>query len=106
MQMILVILSGNKEFLHEVLSKIRAYLNDNLKLSIKGNYQVFPVDSRSIDFVGYRFYHTHTMLRKSIKKNFARMVAKGISSSIASYYGWAKHANCKHLLKSLSNAPV
>jgi RNA-directed DNA polymerase len=98
----LVILSGNKEYLHEILSQIRTYLSQNLKLSIKGNYQVFPVESRSIDFVGYRFYHTHTMLRKSIKKNFARMVAKrNTPSSVASYYGWAKHANCKHLLKKL-----
>lgn len=98
----LVILSGNKEYLHEILSQIRTYLSQNLKLSIKGNYQVFPVESRSIDFVGYRFYHTHTMLRKSIKKNFARMVAKrNTPSSVASYYGWAKHGNCKHLLKKL-----
>lgn len=103
----LVILSDSKADLHQILSEIRNYLADNLKLSIKGNYQVFPVDARGIDFVGYRFYHTHTLLRKSIKKNFARMIAlRRNRQSIASYYGWAKHCNSNHLLKTLLNEAV
>lgn len=103
----IVILAPEKQYLHDLLSKIRLYLQDNLKLSIKDNYQVFPVAARSIDFVGYRFYHTHTMLRKSIKKNFARMIAKRkTKESIASYYGWAKHANCRHLLKKLLDESI
>jgi RNA-directed DNA polymerase len=61
--------------LHQLRHDISNYLSENLKLTVKENYQVFPVDSRSIDFVGYRFYHTHTLLRKSIKQNFARMLA-------------------------------
>jgi RNA-directed DNA polymerase len=103
----LVILSGSKSYLHHLLADIRTYLADNLKLSVKQNYQVFPVDARSIDFVGYRFYHTHTLLRKSIKKNFARMVYKNKNhASLASYYGWAKHCNSNHLLKTLLHEAV
>jgi hypothetical protein len=99
----LVILGSSKQALHQLLSDIRTYLSDNLKLSVKSNYQVFPVDARSIDFVGYRFYHTHTILRKSIKKRFAKKIKAGASlSSIASYWGWAKHCNSAHLLKKLS----
>jgi retron-type reverse transcriptase len=98
----LVILHSEKPYLHELLDDIRNYLQQNLKLSIKENYQVFPVDARSIDFVGYRFYHTHTLLRKSIKQNFARMLAKRKNKeSIAAYYGWAKHCNSVNLLKKL-----
>ncbi len=103
----LVILSPSKQHLHQLLSDIRIYLASNLKLEIKGNYQVFPVAARGIDFVGYRFYHTHTLLRKSIKKNFARMLAKRKNAaSIASYYGWAKHCNSKHLLKKLLHEKI
>lgn len=103
----LVILSGSKEYLHGLFKEFESYLFTELKLTIKGNYQVFPVDARSIDFVGYRFYHTHIMLRKSIKKNFARMIAKRrTAASIASYYGWAVHCNSKHLLKKLLNEAV
>jgi retron-type reverse transcriptase len=98
----IVILSDNKPYLHQLLSDIRIYLDENLKLTVKNNYQVFPVAARSIDFVGYRFYHTHTLLRKSIKKNFARMIAKHKNNaSIASYKGWAIHCNSKHLIKKL-----
>jgi RNA-directed DNA polymerase len=98
----LVILASDKPYLHQILSDIRDYLSQNLKLEIKGNYQVFPVEARSIDFVGYRFYHTHTLLRKSIKQNFARMLARRRSpASVAAYMGWAKHCDSKHLLKKL-----
>lgn len=100
----LVILSGSKPYLHQLLAQIKEYLSVQLKLTVKENYQVFPVAARGIDFVGYRFYHSHTLLRKSIKKRFARKVAKGASlASIASYYGWAKHCSSNHLLKKLLN---
>lgn len=98
----MVILSSNKTELHRLLADIRKYISTRLKLSIKGNYQVFPVASRSIDFVGYRFYHTHTLLRKSIKQSFARMLKNRKNrQSIASYTGWAVHCNSKHLMKKL-----
>lgn len=99
----LVMLAANKPYLHALLSEITEYLSENLKLTVKKNYQVFPVADRGIDFVGYRFYHTHTLLRKRIKKNFAKMVKKNPNkASIASYYGWAKHCDSKHLLKKIT----
>lgn len=98
----IVILSNSKPELHSVLAEIRRYLNDNLNLQIKENYQVFPVASRGIDFVGYVFYHTHTLIRKQIKKNFARKLdANPNDPSIPSYTGWLSHCNAKHLTKKL-----
>ncbi|MGB5818838.1 MAG: reverse transcriptase domain-containing protein [Saonia sp.] len=98
----IVILAPDKPYLHEILSLIKSYLNHNLKLTVKGNYQVFPVADRGIDFVGYRFFHTHTLLRKGIKKNFARMLTKNPNkSSVDSYLGWAKHCNSINLLNTL-----
>lgn len=98
----LVILSGEKPYLHRLLSDIRQYLDQELKLTVKDTYQVFPIDKRGIDFVGYVFFHTHTRLRKSIKKNFARMLAfRRNHQSIASYNGWALHCDGRHLMKTL-----
>ena len=98
----LVILSDSKPYLHELLFDIREFLHTNLKLTVKGNYQVFPVDDRGIDFVGYIFRHTHTRLRKSIKQNFARMLKRNKNiQSIASYRGWAIHCNSNNLLTKL-----
>jgi RNA-directed DNA polymerase len=98
----LVILADNKPYLHQLLSEIRTYLETRLKLQVKDNYQIFPVDARGIDFVGYVFRHTHVRLRKSIKKSFARMIKYNPNAqSIASYTGWAVHCNSKNLLKKL-----
>ena len=103
----LVILSDSKEYLHQLLSEIRTYMSDRLKLQIKDNYQVFPVDAKGIDFVGYVFRHTHTRLRKSIKQNFARMLKHNRNAkSIASYSGWACHCNSRHLLKKFLNENI
>jgi len=97
-----VILSNNKNYLHNLLAAIRCYLSNRLHLTIKENYQIFPVSARSIDFVGYRFYHRHTLLRKNIKKNFARMlVIRKNPASVAAYLGWTKHCNSRHLVKKL-----
>lgn len=103
----IVVLSNSKPYLHQVLADISEYLKNNLNLIVKDNYQVFPVNKRGIDFVGYRFYHTHILLRKSIKQNFARMMAKRPNmKSIVSYYGWAKHCHSKNLLKKILNETV
>ena len=100
----IVIISSDKNYLHSLFNDIRYYLSTNLKLTIKQNYQVFPVQDRGIDFLGYVFYHTHIRLRKSIKQNFARMMSRHPNlSSLASYYGWAKHCNSINLLKKLIN---
>jgi RNA-directed DNA polymerase len=103
----MVILANNKPYLHQVLSDIRNYLQEKLNLIVKDNYQVFPVDERGIDFVGYVFRHTHVLLRKSIKKNFARMMMKNRNpQSVASYNGWASHCDSKNLMKKLLHEKV
>ena len=103
----MVILSSDKAYLHSLLADIKNYLSNELHLTVKDNYQIFPVYSRGIDFVGYVHYHSHTLLRKTIKKRFARKLSKGCSDlSIASYMGWAKHCNSKNLINKLLNQKI
>jgi RNA-directed DNA polymerase len=98
----IIILARTKEELHQLFAEIVEYLSSKLKLKVKGNHRVFPVDKCGIDFVGYVFFRNHTRLRKSIKQSFARAVARNKPrSSIASYKGWAKHCNSKHLITKL-----
>lgn len=98
----MVFLASSKEELHNLLHEIIEYLNINLKLKVKNNYQIFPVEKRGIDFVGYVFYHTHTLLRKSIKKSFARAIKKNKNkATIAAYKGWTNHANARNLMKKI-----
>lgn len=44
------------------------------------NYVLF--DSRGINFVGYVFYHTHTLIRKSIKYKIIRLVNSYLNREI------------------------
>ena len=98
----MVILSNDKTYLHKLLADIKEYLSVELKLVVKGNHQIFPVGIRGIDFLGYVFFHTHIMLRKKIKKSFARMMRKRRNAkSFSAYKGWVKHCNGKHLMKKL-----
>lgn len=106
----IVILSDNKEFLRKVLILIKIYLHHVLDLELKPNYQVFPVESRGIDFVGYIFYHDHTLLRNSIKRRIFRVIYKykagkiteeKLKATMCSYFGWLKHCNSKHLLQKI-----
>ena len=99
----MVILSSDKKYLHSLLNDIRDYLTNHLDLTIKGDYQIFPIAVRGIDFLGYVFFHTHILLRKSIKKRFGKMMKYNKNKlSYDSYNGWLKHCNGKHLLKKLN----
>lgn len=106
----IVILHHDKTFLHNLLIAIKFYMHSVLQVEIKGNYQVFPVDARGLDFVGYKFFHTHTLLRKSIKVQMKKVVKQyqmgkmdedKLRRTLASYFGWCKYCDSKHLLNTI-----
>lgn len=100
-------------------TKIKPYLENELGLKVKENWQIFPVaknrqdkHGRALDFVGYKFYREQKLIRKSIKQNFCRAVARlnkqvpppsmeRYKQGICSWLGWAQHSNSKHLLKTI-----
>lgn len=106
----IVILASDKSYLHRLLTEIQLQMGD-LKLEVKRNWQVFPVDSRGIDFLGYVFFHTHTRMRKSIKQNMFRKVGRlrkrpdvteeEIKQAVASWWGWAKYCDSRNLINKL-----
>ncbi len=108
----IVILGGDKQQLRDLFYDIQDYLNNKLKLNFKDNWQIFKVDSRGIDFVGYRVFHTHTLLRKRIKKRFCKKINKlnkkqnldkdTYKQKICGYIGWIKYCNGRNLLNKMS----
>jgi len=110
-----VILHSSKEHLADLRLKVSEYLETNLKLQLKSNWQVFPVDVRGIDFLGYRFYHTHTALRKAIATKFKQTISQiktstpktiGMVNSIMSYNGWLNYADCHNLRTCLIDTQI
>ena len=57
-----------------MLVAIKLYLKHVLELGVKGNYQIFPVESRGIDFVGYVFRHDYIRVRKGIKNSCRKRI--------------------------------
>ncbi len=106
----MVLLAGDKSTLHGWLVLINDWLETERRLSLKSNYQIFPVESRGIDFVGYVTFHTHCLARKKNKKGLCRELAKlrraGVPEAeimllTASRAGFMKHCDSKHLMKTL-----
>ena len=113
----IVFFSSYKDKLRETLIFVQTYLTKELNLMIKGNYQIFPIalnrydkTGRGLDYIGYVFYREQKLIRKSIKQNFCRKVAKlnkknydmkSYKQKIAPWLGWAKHSNSRNLLKTI-----
>lgn len=92
-----VILGNDKDKLRSILNQIREYLKLNLELELS-NYQIFPVNSRGINFLGYVSFHTHIKLRPLIKDKYIKMIKYNRNlKSIASYNGWLAHGDCINL---------
>lgn len=63
----IVVLGYSKPWLHKIRKAMAAQFGE-YGLSMKDNWQIFPIDDRGIDFVGYRIYRDRVLLRKSTKK--------------------------------------
>ena len=108
-----VVLADNKGELQQVKADIADFLGDHLVLKLNSKTSVFPA-AQGIDFLGYRIWATHRLLRKSSVKRmksklrqFERGYSDGnidlehITASIMSWLGHASHADCYGLKKQL-----
>lgn len=102
----MVIFGSNKKELHRMRAAIEKYLNDNLGLRLKENWQVFRFDYngkyRDLDFMGFRFYRDKITLRKSIMLKASRKARKVFKTEkpsiyavrqMLSYLGWIVHTD-------------
>jgi hypothetical protein len=97
----MVILGGNKRELHKMMNEIMNYMK-NIHLEVKGDWQIFKVNSRPIDFLGLKFYRNKTILRKRnalrIKRRLIKISKKSRlnykdACAVVSYWGWIKRSD-------------
>lgn len=116
-----VIIHHDKAQLHRWRADIERFLRASLRLSTNSKTQVFPISTaggRALDFLGYRIYATHRLLRRcSVKrikaklKTYRRQFAEGeigvadVQQKIQSWLGHAGHANTYHLRQQLLVQP-
>ena len=97
----MVLLDTNKRKLRKAIARMEAYLNE-IGLHLKPNYQIWKVNSRPIDFVGFRFYKEKVVLRKKIFFRLCRRVRNvkkagyitvSQARGLLSLLGWLTHIN-------------
>lgn len=95
-----VILGENKLYLHGLRIEISNFLENNLSLKLNSKTQVFNA-KHGINFLGYRIWSTHRLLRNDSKRRMKRklrrysaLYAEGklsINKINASIQGWLGH---------------
>lgn len=108
----IVVLSNDKSYLRQLRIEIADWLNQNLKLELKSNWQVFPIAARGLDFVGYRIFPDYILLRDSTRDSIrikSNKLKKKLENGgeitysdwcmINSYEGWLKYCNGYNLWK-------
>ncbi|MDD4699457.1 MAG: RNA-directed DNA polymerase [Oscillospiraceae bacterium] len=104
----MLLIGTSKRDLQKAIKAISAKLKENFGLEIKISWEIKDIDKYSIDIIGYRFYRTHTILRKRIflrTKRLAKKIHKikknrGVinlhnAQAMMSLIGWASHCNNK-----------
>lgn len=99
----IVLLGHAPEYLHALRIRLSWFAEAELGLRFS-HWQVAPA-SRGINFVGYRIWSTHKLLRKSSVQRAKRKlkVLQGDKRRrfLVAWRGHARHADCYHLLQSL-----
>lgn len=103
----MVVFGSNKKHLHQLRKRISEYLEDELHLELKSNWQVFRFDyikndehhGRYLDFLGFKFYRDRTIIRRSIMLKITRKSSKLAKKEklsiydirqIMAYMGWVE----------------
>ncbi|MDY0246377.1 MAG: reverse transcriptase domain-containing protein [Methanosarcina mazei] len=71
----IIILGYSKQWLH----KMQFILDTEFQLiglTMKCNWQIFPIEARGIDFLGYRTFKEFRLLRKNTKRRLKRTVSE------------------------------
>jgi len=100
--------NNDKKILKTAREEIRQFLDEKLKLKFS-KCDIFPI-KHGVDFLGYRHFDNYILLRKRttkrVRKRLAalprlyekkKITAEQFRSSVASTWGWLKHANTYNL---------
>ncbi|MDA8082285.1 MAG: reverse transcriptase domain-containing protein [Nitrospiraceae bacterium] len=112
-----LVFHDDKGWLHETAALIKAFLQDKLKF-LMSRCEVYPT-SQGVDFLGYKHFADHLLLRKStatrIKRRLrelpgllrsGRITPDQMRSSVASIMGWLKWGNTHNLARSVRIAEI
>lgn len=106
----ILLLGSSKKNVKKASKLLEEYLN-NMDLKLKPSYQLFPLDSRPIDMMGYKIYTYKTTIRKRIFDRANKVYLKAKRNKfeltledaykVVSYHGYFKHSWSKKYFKKV-----
>lgn len=106
----ILLLGSSKKNVKKASKMLEEYLN-NMDLRLKPSYQLFPLDSRPIDMMGYKIYTYKTTIRKRIFDRANKVYLKAKRNNfeltledaykVVSYHGYFKHSWSKKYFKKV-----
>ncbi|MFH0950909.1 MAG: reverse transcriptase/maturase family protein [bacterium] len=97
-----VILSGDKNYLVNILDRIDIFLSINLKLSLHPDKVFIKTYASGVDFLGWIHFPHHRQIRTTTKRRIIRrMSSQAKPETISSYRGLLSHGNTYKISKRL-----
>lgn len=99
-----VFFSENRKWLENLISKIRDYLEQNLKLQLHPKKVSITTLASGIDFLGWVHFADHRVLRTASKKRMMKRISENPSDpTLQSYLGLLKHGNTRKIRSGVLN---
>ncbi len=99
-----VILSRDKEWLANIISIIRRFLETELKLTLHPDKIILKTAATGVDFLGWIHFPDHRVLRRTTKRRMMRRIQwPTTNETLQSYLGLIKHGNTHKLQQELRN---
>jgi len=97
-----VVLSQSREYLQKMVSLIKRFLQDKLKLQIHPDKILIKTLSSGVDFLGWVHFFDHRVLRSNAKKRMFTKLSKNKSlETLNSYLGLLKYGNNYKIINNL-----
>ena len=102
-----VVLSHNKSWLEELLSKIADFLFEQLKLNLHPDKISIRTLTSGVDFLGWVHFTDHRILRTVTKKRMFRNLETNYKPEVlGSYLGLLSHGNTSRLKEKVTNSSL
>lgn len=98
-----VILSRDRSYLEHILSLMHEFLQNRLQLSMHPNKIFIKTLASGVDFLGWKHFPHHRILRTSTKKRmFKRIGSNPAPETLTSYTGMLIHGNTYRIQKRIN----
>lgn len=103
----IVVMGVDKHEVWNAVNAIRQYAKNEMRQPLHDGIGMQIIDeTHFLDFVGFRFYFGHTLLRKKMKERFKRAVTIKDEMrryrALTSYKGWMMHCNGFNLWRRIT----